>query len=322
MSCYHPMLGMPDYDSGKNEKGNWTYKIEGSWNPDYRNLYPGCIKIPCGKCIGCRLDKAREWSDRMMYELQSNDGKGIFLTLTYNNDSVPLVVSEEGEFFGFDLDLRDLQLFFKRFRRAVYPRKVRYYAVGEYGAKTKRPHYHAIIFGIGLCDLPDCSPIGRNELGQVYYFSEWLQDIWSNGFIGVSDVSYKTFSYVARYTMKKSFGVDVPEGFSPEFSVMSRRPGLGRLYLDSHPDILTYSKVYFKDSNGSVEVGIPHYFLDQLKLTNPEFYRSLIEERRKLSSDAEFLKLRRTSLSYIDQLELEEEQKLNKTEILFKRREV
>lgn len=315
MSCYHPSLALPDYDLGLSKTGKYKYKLQGSWNPMMKDLYPDGIKIPCGKCLGCRLDRSREWADRMIYELISQNGAGIFVTLTYDNYHVPIDIdSETGECFGFSLCKRDIQLFFKRLRRAFSDLQIRYYSCGEFGGQTHRPHYHAIIFGLTLDNFSDCVKHGRNELGQDYFISGKFQDIWENGFCLLSEVSYKTCAYVARYTMKK-FGDD------ESFALMSRRPGIGKFYLDSHPEVFDLSRHYFSDSNGSVCVSVPKYFFDRLRLTDPERYDILMLERKEVSSDADLLKLQRTSLSYLDLLELEENSLLNKTQILFKRRE-
>lgn len=156
-----------------------------------------------------------------------------------------------------------------------------------------------------------------NELGQPYYTSQELQDIWSVfrgdickrdpiGFVGLSDVSYKTCAYVSRYCAKKAFSIDQPEGASPEFTLMSRRPGIGKYYLEDHPDCLELSTIYLSDQNGSVKVSIPKYYLNQLKLTDPDRYDKMVEERRRFGHDLELLKLQRTSLTYDQFMDLEE----------------
>lgn len=335
MPCYHPFAAVPDYEAGLSDTGRWRYKLEGPYNPEMKKYvsYHDVIRVPCGKCLGCRLDFSRQWADRMMLELESNFGKGLFLTLTYNNENVPFgyVCDDNGELQvdangdvipgSFSLRKRDLQLFMKSLRKAFSDRTVRFYACGEYGGRTRRPHYHLIIFNLGLDDFKDLKMVGYNELGQQYFTSEKIERIWKKGFVCLSDVSFKTCAYVSRYCMKKVFDLDAPDGCEPEFTQMSRRPGIGRFYLEDHPDCLNLSKIYLSDSNGSVEVTIPKYFLNQLKLTDPEAFDKLVMQRKEVANDRELLKLQQTSLSYIDLLELEENTRLNKTQILFKRRE-
>lgn len=214
--------------------------------------------VPCGHCMGCRLDQSRTWADRMLLELQDNDYKAIFVTLTYNNASIPhawhvgynkfsdhvdgiYLDEDEGWIASASgapttLSVRDTQLFFKRLRKSFSSRKIRYFLAGEYGPKTKRPHYHAIIFGLTLSDFSDIRVHDFNNLGQPRYKSATFQKIWSKGFCLLAPVNWNTCSYVSRYTMKKIFKSDNPSEYAggriPPFCTMSRRPGIGLLRVD------------------------------------------------------------------------------------------
>ena len=336
MSCYHPWYFVPDlrYPKVVPETGEVKFKYRPleKYNPKSDNfgLRDDGIKVPCGKCLGCKLDYSRSWADRMILELQSNDGKGIFVTLTYNNDHVPFTFDEDFPDVpnGFSLCKRDLQLFFKRLRKRFPDKTIRYYACGEYGHQTQRPHYHCIIFGLSLDDFPDRRIVGCNELGQDYFTSDNFQRVWSDqdgfpiGFVCLSDVSYKTCAYVSRYCAKKIFHGESTINGTSEFTLMSRRPGLGSWYFDDHPDVIEKKHIYLSDSSGSVKVSVPKYYLQKLKLTNRKLYDKLIFERKQFALDRDLLKLQGTSLSYIDQLELEEEALFKKTQILFNRKEV
>ena len=183
--------------------------------------------VPCGKCPGCRMDYSRVWADRMLVELHDNAQAAVFLTLTYNSEHLPR--SSKGVP---TLSKRDCQLFWKRFRKAFPGKKIRYYLAGEYGPKTHRPHYHAIVYGISLADFKDLSFLRLNGLGQAYYTSPKLERIWSNGFIVLSEVSWHTCAYVSRYVLKKRGKIDkyvLATGAEPEFNVSSRKPGIGLL---------------------------------------------------------------------------------------------
>lgn len=323
MSCYHPFLGVPK--DSLNSNGNREYKILGSYTPEYKNLvHPGAIAIPCGKCIGCRLDYSRSWADRMMLELQ-HTGKAIFVTLTYDNDHVPFTECEDtGEFGSLTLCKRDLQLFFKRLRKHFSCKEIRYYAAGEYGSTTFRPHYHAIIFGLSLEDFSDRKLRGKNELGQCHFESDELRSIWQNGFVLLADVSWKTCAYVSRYVQKKVFqGLRFEDIFPgdpvPEFSLVSRRPGLGRFFLDDHPDIFDTSKIFINGCKQGLQ--IPRYFLKLLKdenypLHDRKKYDNIMSERKKFSDDRTLLKLQQTDLSFIEMLEVEENEKMLKISAL------
>lgn len=316
MSCYHPMLGVPDYDS-LTENGKRKYNIISSYVPEFKSLYPGSIAIPCGKCIGCRLDYSRSWADRMILELDHTK-KGVFITLTYDNDHVPFTECDNGEFGAFTLYKPDLQKFFKRLRKKFSYQEIRYYASGEYGSNTQRPHYHDITFGLSLEDFPDLKLRGKNELGQCHYQSDILADIWGQGFCLVTDVSWKTCAYVSRYVQKKVFGgmnyLQDLYGCEPEFSLMSRRPGIGAYYMEDHPDMFDVSQLYVRGYENPIS--IPKYHLKKLSLLDPEKYDKILSERKEYVSDKEFQKLLNTDLSYLEQLEVEENKKLLRSSAL------
>ena len=199
MSCYHPLIAAPSGE--KTKLGKDKYKILGAAEDfeEIRRNEVG-ILIPCGKCIGCRLDYSRRWADRMMLELETA-GCGVFLTLTYDNDNILwLDDNESGEKVG-TLVKRDCQLFMKRLRKYYGDLSIRFFLAGEYGDKTKRPHYHCIFFGVSLINIGDCIYFGKNELGQNYYTSENLTRIWSKGHVLVANVSWQTCAYVARYIL-------------------------------------------------------------------------------------------------------------------------
>lgn len=321
MSCYHPILGVPDREAGLTKNGKVKYKILGSYTPEYKTIIdPGCIAIPCGHCLGCRLDYTRSWSDRMALELESCNGKGVFITLTYNQENVRIAYDDEtGEAFGYTLCKEDWQCFMKklRSRKQFENKKLRFYSCGEYGKTTRRPHMHAIIFGLSLEDFPDRKERGMNELGQTYYQSDLLADIWSNGFCLLCDVSYQTCAYVARYVMKKAFPSDLSPFVQPEFSLMSRNPGIGKPYLEMHPDCLEWSKLWL--SNGT-EIRLPKYFIKTLEQSDPSRYEELMSQRKELANDAVMKKLLNTDLEFVAQLEIEEEKMYDRTSVLTKLR--
>lgn len=316
MSCYHPYLGRPDY------RGDITrYKITGWYDPSIAD--PKDIRIPCGKCIGCRLDYSRQWADRMMLELDHSK-KAIFATFTYNQKNVPTVVDDIDMPVGYTLWKPDFQDFMKRLRsrKKFEDREIRFYASGEYGSNTRRPHYHAIIFGIDLDDFEDCKPKGMNELHQQYYISKEFEDIWEKGFTLISEVSWQTCAYVSRYVMKKAFADDIEYWQVPEFSLMSRRPGLGAYYFEEHKDCLDYSSIYLRSKDGSVKVGVPKYFLNKLKesdnLADVIKYYWLQDQRKEFASDKMLLELSRTDLSYVEELEVQENELIDKVGFLNK----
>lgn len=168
-----------------------------------RDLAVAGIPFPCGQCLPCRINKRRLWTHRLMLESYAHSSS-IFVTLTYDPEHLPL---------GGTLVKKDLQLFFKRLRyyvsSSVGSQKLRYYACGEYGPQTCRPHYHAIIFGLSVLDRPI------------------VEASWSFGLCHVGECNRHSIQYVAGYVTKKFIKKDDPYGRQQEFVLMSRRPGLG-----------------------------------------------------------------------------------------------
>lgn len=329
IACNAPLLAVKQ---GFTSTGAVKYMPLGRYSPGLLQNYPDAIKIPCGKCRGCRAQKARAWADRMVLELDHSP-KAIFLTLTYNDEHVPCRFDQSTGQAVLSLNKRDLQLFFKRLRKFsaekvdvdgkkdFISKEIRYYACGEYGSRTHRPHYHAILYGLDLEDFPDRKLHGVNELGNQFFISDILQnDIWKNGYCYMSDVSWNTCAYVARYVKKKDMGLVTDEYvdrvLEPEFSVSSRNPGIGLYYPKEHPDCFEYSVHHFGDNGSSVEVYLPSAFLRSLKESkfkrDNDLYEELMSTRRKAMYDVDFSKMMQTNRDYMDLGDMAEE-KLNLT---------
>lgn len=278
-------------------------------------VYKDFITIPCGQCIGCRIDKSREWANRMMLELPYSTS-AYFVTLTYNDENLPrrLYRSQEyedewsGEILeSYSLDKRDLQLFNKRLRKR-YGNGIRFYAAGEYGSKSLRPHYHAIYFNLPLSDLV---PFKRSSEGFMYYRSATLEKLWKKGFVMVTDVTWQTCAYVARYVTKKRTGKDSEFynyfNIEPEFSIMSRKPGLGRMWFDEHgKDAYETYIISFSTKEGSIRFRPPGYFDSLYDIDHHDELEVIKENRRKMAENANRMRLTKTDKSYLELLEVQE----------------
>lgn len=181
---------------------------------DYPSAFFEGVPFPCGQCLACRINRRRVWTLRLMLEHYFHE-KSSFITLTYcdedlpyNLEGVPVVCK------------KDWQDFLKRLRFFFRPRKIRFYACGEYGTKTHRPHYHAILFGIAPDELDPCylQFAGKGP-------SSPILRLWSHGLVHVGDVSKESIQYVAGYVTKKF--TKKGDGYNPEFALMSRKPGIG-----------------------------------------------------------------------------------------------
>lgn len=172
-----------------------------------------------------------------------------FLTLTYDEDNIP---------DGHTLVKRDLQLFFKRLRKARDGQRIRYYACGEYGERTWRPHYHVLLFGADFFDARMRKQSDSGEL--VRYDSNELWDLWPSGQHSIGGVTFESAAYCARYAMKKRTGPSADEyygGRQPEFSLMSRRPGIGADWLAKYGnDVYRHDSVICR----GVECKPPRYY--------------------------------------------------------------
>lgn len=159
------------------------------------------ISVPCGRCAFCAIQKRSDWALRLHYEAKKHVGSR-FVTLTYAN---PHLKWSKGVP---QLDKTDLQKFFKRVRRAG--QKFRYYAVGEYGSKTYRPHYHVIMFG----DIDE----------------KIVRQSWPFGHVHIGTVTSASVMYCLGYVVNAK-GKGMSYGRVKPFTLMSRRPGLGANYL-------------------------------------------------------------------------------------------
>lgn len=192
------------------------------------------IPFPCGQCLACRINKRRVWTLRLMLENYYHE-KSCFVTLTYRDDDLPFNLCSGVPV----LEKRDCQLWLKRLRKYFSGTGIRYYLAGEYGTRNKRPHYHAILFGIGPEQLdPQFFLYGGKSGGEkgLEKRSTPLSEIWSYGMVHVGEVSRESIQYVAGYVTKKF--TKKGDGYVPEFSLMSRKPGIGSQAVDEIAAVL------------------------------------------------------------------------------------
>jgi hypothetical protein len=219
--------------------------------------------VPCGQCIGCRLDRSRQWAIRCVHEAQMHE-ESAFITLTYSPEWLP---------FGGTLVKKDFQDFMKRLRKWAAPRKVRFFHCGEYGEERGRPHYHALVFGV---DFPDKVYLFESPAGGRVYESAILAKLWGRGVCSTASVTFESAAYVARYALKKRTGdgaeayykrVDSSTGelvnLVPEYVTMSLRPGIGREWL----------RKFWRDVYPAGEV-VSRGF----KVSSPRYYDKVFEE--------------------------------------------
>lgn len=249
MPCYEPI------QAWQKDSGEIVFSERGALRR--------ALKLPCGRCVGCRLERSRQWAVRCMHEASCHS-HNCFLTLTYDDENLP---DDMG------LHYRHFQLFMKRLRKAKG--KVRFYMCGEYGDLNLRPHFHACVFGCWFDD----AVLFKGSGDSCLYTSETLSKLWPYGFATIGDVTFESAAYVARYVMKKVTGDQALDHYrrvspitgevfnvEPEFSRMSLKPGIGALWFQKyHRDVYPHDYVVV---NGR-EAKPPRYYDKQLAKLDP-----------------------------------------------------
>lgn len=214
--------------------------------------------VPCGQCLNCRINLRRDWTARMCLEAEDYASRGLksaFITLTYADKHLP---RDEETGLGV-LSVEDLQKFLKRlrinFQRAGIKHRLRFFAVGEYGENgTQRPHYHIILFGFDK----------NNPIHALL-----LNKSWSFGRLHVGDCNDKSIAYCTHYATKKMTKSDDKRLFGrpPEFTTMSRNPGIAFFFVESYIQIIEKVKQYvFKNVKiYGKEFAIPYYIRKKIK---------------------------------------------------------
>lgn len=255
MTCYAPL------NAYKSRVLNSSGKRSLVFNPKdgYRDMP---VTVPCGQCLGCRLEYSRQWAIRCVHEA-SLYNENSFVTLTYSPEKVP---------DDFGLNKKHFQDFMKRLRKYYQGKKIRYFHCGEYGEKNLRPHYHACLFNL---DFDDKELFDIRDDIRIYT-SNTLSDIWSHGFVTVGEVTFESAAYVARYVLKKITGVSAVKNYErvieatgevvqvqPEYTTMSRRPGIGKGWLEKYKD-----ETYRNDS----------IIIRGMEVQPPKFYDNQVEK--------------------------------------------
>lgn len=316
MTCFKPIkvwkqtradLDIPAKDYYELKKVSF-HKVEGREE----------IEIPCGHCLGCRLDHASMWSTRITMEAKEWK-KCCFVTLTYNDKNLPINKNNLAT-----LCKKDIQDFMKRLRyyekgaeswkhpiTGKEENPIRYFCCGEYGPKGGRPHYHLAIFNWEPDDLKQYK---INKHGDQSFKSKKLMKIWGKGFVVIEELNYNTASYIARYVQKKAGiepnkreytgeliaeeKIDERNGKifthyknktkqpkllkEKEFLVMSRGVGIGRTYYEKNKEKILRNKGILLKIKDNVKLKpIPRYFKKLWEQEDwEEYYRFKYEKQK------------------------------------------
>jgi len=259
MACYHPAPAV--------RLQNGDVRFISSSVVDAESF-----KLPCGQCVGCRLEYSRQWAIRCLDEAQMHS-ENSFITLTNSEDSVSK--------FGRSLDVGVFQKFMKRLRKE---QKARFFMCGEYGEQYKRPHFHACLFGVGFDDRV---LHGRSGSGAELFTSKRLERLWPFGFASVGELTLQSAQYVAGYVTKKVTGerseyayerVDDQTGeafyVEHEFCHMSLKPGIGESWFQNYaPSVAAHGAVVVA---GGERFSVPRYYMDKLEKRG-DYFRLLTD---------------------------------------------
>lgn len=271
MKCVHPMVGL------QNKKGGPVKMIGAVRTMPWYQRARGNITLRCGQCIGCRLERSRQWAIRCMHEASLHD-QNCFITLTFADEHLPA---------DRNLCVTHVQKFMKRLRKHFAPRTIRFYACGEYGEQYQRPHYHLCLFNINFAD----KYYWAANHGNAIYRSPTLEQLWQHGNSTIGELTFQSAAYVARYVTKKVTGtlakahytiVDATTGElherRPEFSLMSRRPGIGANWLSLYrTDVYPRDEIFMRGKF----MKPPRYYDLAFELFNPDAMEKIRQERRK-----------------------------------------
>lgn len=263
MPCYSPLTA---YQTGNGD----VIFVERMGKGDVRRE----LSLSCGQCLGCRLERSRQWAMRCMHEASLHK-KNAFITLTYSDEYLP----NRG-----CLHYPDYQKFMKRLQK-YSDGGIRFYMCGEYGEQTWRPHYHACLFGV---DFPDRIHHATMESGFPTYRSDLLERLWPFGNCWVGDVSFESAGYVARYCVQKVTGKNARFHYSrwthadfgpvhkyqlvPEFNKMSLKPGIGdAFYRQWKDDIYPHDYVVVRGQ----KMPPAKYYNKLFARENPDVYEEL-----------------------------------------------
>lgn len=253
MPCYHPLKGW------RRRAGGVTFNRQEGYSDRP-------VEVPCGQCIGCRIDRSQEWAIRCMHEAQMHDFN-CFLTLTYDDENIPE---------DWSISPRVLQIFMKDLRNK-FGSGIRFFGCGEYGELNWRPHYHVLLFNHYFKD----QYLWEEKQGNRLYRSSSLEQLWPYGFSTIGSVTMQSAAYVARYILKKVNGDVADDHYTwvdddgvvhhrhPEFISMSRggrtgQKGIGESWLQKY----AYTDAFDHD----------FVVLDGRKYPVPRFYQKRLQE--------------------------------------------
>jgi len=260
-------------------------------------------RTPCGLCIECRMQSAKEWAFRCVKEAKKYEDN-IMLTLTYDDEHLPRsqgIDPKTGEVYeSSTLVKKDHQDFMKRLRKKLGD-NIRFFLAGEYGSDkeyvdhygnnrkaTERPHYHIILFNCKFEDMKfdrwaycEWNPKIKNAL----YKSKIADKLWGKGWVDLNEVNFETCRYVAGYVTKKYKGSDSKEHYElkgqiPPYTCMSRRPGIASEFFEDNKEKFFQERPMWAVTKNGLKKVKSRYFDKLMEKEDPERFEQIKKERR------------------------------------------
>lgn len=240
--------------------------------------------VPCGRCGACRHNRVNDWAFRLKWEMRApTTYSTAFVTLTYAPEHETKINQNTGELLDYPTLVPDeLQKFWKRLRKYQakhFPtfEKLRYFAIGEYGTRTIRPHYHALIFNLhpSLCQIND-------QLGKLR-INRKLTQIWGLGSVDVGTITEASIKYVATFHMLPNDRLD-QSGRIREYATMSRNPGLGLHYVQKNTKLHQENLQLFVHKDG-FKHRLPRYYKEKIFTSEPERLKIRITQKSQLQQN-------------------------------------
>lgn len=338
MSCYQPHIALFDTSTeprkqlkflpGNKKNAQLNYEWFDEQNERFKRYGQNLeyVRIGCQNCEGCQESHSKEWAIRCLLESGLHE-HNYFVTLTYNEENLPYAEELHDQYSGMDyiddgtweynggtLNPKDMDKFFDdllRYYNYHYSHTgIRYFYAGEYGT-LGRPHYHAIIFNLPI-DPTELKIYRVNTNGTMYYTHPLLSKLWGKGFVVIGEVNWDTCAYTARYVMKKQKGHSrrwyFEQGKFPEYTRMSRRPGIARNAFNK--SYFQNDEIIVKGHREQITASKPPKYFDKIYDVIDHDNMSRIKERRKeLMQAAERRKQAQTSLTIAEQLKMERQVK-------------
>lgn len=291
------------------------------WSPKRYSKEYAPFQIPCGKCIACRLENARQTAVRCVHEASMYE-KNSFVTLTYSEENLKSTKLQYKDFQKFvkalrthiqdehlkrmypDVKTRELRRALHKERNksneqnngndplhGTHSSRISIFCAGEYGDKKKRPHWHALIFNWRPSDLVHKY---TNHRGDKVFDSALLASLWTQGISEVGSVTFESAGYCARYASKKlSHGKDKTHDYEP-ISRRSSKYAIGKTWLEKNwRDVFTHGYIILP---GGIKTGVPRYYEKWLKKTHPtEWNHYVTQTKNKIVREA-IIKEAKTSL--------------------------